>query len=168
MRKLFWAVLILVSCVACGDDDVADHPANSATDASTQTDAAAQPLIDLVRYEISLYDRRIHAVCPCLVAKGEYDTLQACLDLGLSAPDWADCETMALASYDNAMTRVQNQCYFDFLKETAECVETSNCDSNQLAKCGTPDPDCLAKTNERLTLVLTACPSFGLLSRVGQ
>jgi hypothetical protein len=51
------------------------------------------------------------------------------------------------------------------LKQTAECVEAAQCDDTQLGICGTPDPDCLAATNERLVLLLTACPSFGLLSR---
>jgi hypothetical protein len=64
------------------------------------------------------------------------------------------------------MTRAQTSCYYAFLKQTAECVEGAQCDDSQLGVCGTPDPDCLAATNDRLVLLLTACPSFGLLSRV--
>jgi hypothetical protein len=161
MRRLFWALLSLSVCAACSDDD-------SAVQADAAVNVATATLKDVVRYEISLYDRRVRAMCPCLVAKGVYETLQACLDLGLSAPDWLDCETSALASYDSPTTRAQTGCYYGFLKTTAECVEASHCDDTQLATCGTPDSDCLAATNERLQLVLTACPSFGLLSRVGQ
>lgn len=172
MRKPFWAVVTLSLWAACGDDDAGNSHAHETADAGTKLDAgvdidiATAPLMDVVRYEISLYDRRIRAVCPCLVAKGEYDSNEDCLSLGLSSPDWLGCETMALASYDTPMTRAQTSCYYDFLKQTAECVEAAHCDDTQLGSCGTPDADCLTATNERLQIVITACPSFGLLSRL--
>jgi hypothetical protein len=144
----------------------AKETADAAVSADAGVDLITVPLVDLVRYEISLYDRRIRAMCPCLVAKGEYETEQDCLDLGLSGPDWQDCASMALASYDNPMTRAQTSCYFDFLEQTAECVESSQCDDARLASCGTPDSECLSATNERLQLLLAACPSLGLLSRL--
>lgn len=180
MRKPFWAVVTLSLWAACGDDDASNRHASETADAGSHADAgnhvdagidididvATAPLMDVVRYEISLYDRRIRAVCPCLVAKGEYDSVDDCLKLGLSSPDWLGCETTALASYDNPMTRAQTSCYYDFLKQTAECVEAAQCDDTQLGNCGTPDADCLTASNERLQIVITACPSFGLLSRL--
>jgi len=170
MRNQYWAVLALGLVAACDAHQSGARPgsdaADAAADAGADVDAGLPPLIDAVRTEVALYDRRIRAVCPCLVAQGLYQTDQECLDLGLSGPDWVSCATMALASYDNAMTRAQSQCYFDFLRQTAECVEMSNCDVNQLAVCGNPDQDCLARVIDRLNLILTQCPSFGLLSRV--
>jgi hypothetical protein len=129
-------------------------------------DAGPPPLVEVARNEIELYDRRIRATCLCLVEQGKYTTEEECLKVGLSGPDWSDCATKALESYDNAMTRAQSQCYFDFLEDAAECVEASKCDADKLAQCATPDLDCLTVVNERLNLVLAACPDFGLLSRL--
>jgi hypothetical protein len=160
-------VLALSLSAACSDDhDRGQRDARDATPADTDVDAGPPPLVDVVRNEIELYDRRIRATCPCLVEQGQYTTEEECLKLGLSGPDWVDCATKALESYDSAMTRTQSRCYFDFLEEAAECVEASKCDIEQLAQCGTPDLDCLTAVNERLNLVLTACPDFGLLGRL--
>jgi hypothetical protein len=173
MNKHTWLAIAFMSCLGCADDGGArraDVAADAGTDASADAsaDAGMPPLGDAVREEISFYDRRIRATCPCLVAQGEYQTEEDCLKLGLSGPDWVDCATKALAAYDNPTTRSQSKCYFDFLRDAAECVEMSNCATDKLALCGDPDLNCLAENNERLTLLLTACPDFGLLSRVSQ
>jgi hypothetical protein len=159
-------VLVLCLGAACSDDHERDHRPRDAGAERTDADAGPPPLVDVVRSEVELYDRRIRAVCPCLVEQGQYATEEECLKLGASGPDWVECATMALESYDSAETRAQSQCYFEFLEEAAECVEASKCDTEQLTRCATPDLDCLTVVNERLNLVLTACPDFGLLSRV--
>jgi hypothetical protein len=162
---------MLPLCCACHDDDARDAPptGDAGTSESLPTasmDAGQTPLIVLVRSEIELYDRRIRASCPCLVASGAYQSEQECFRFGLSGPDWAECATRALATFDSPTTREQSQCYLRFLADAAECTEAAACDEGKLATCGTPDLDCLALQNERLNLILTACPDFGLLSRL--
>ena len=169
-RPALCALLILPLSGACRDDDAPATQAASdaAVDASLpigRMDAGQTPLIELVRSEIDLYDRRIRAGCPCLVASGAYPSVAECLRLGLSGPDWASCEARALANYDSPSTRDKSQCYFQYLAEAAMCTEAAACDKDKLASCGTPDLDCLASQNERLNLVIAACPDFGLLGR---
>lgn len=168
MYKQTWVVVALMSCLGCADDGArrAEVAEDAGADARAEADAGMPPLVDAVREEVSFYDRRIRATCPCLVAQGEYQTEEDCLKLGLSGPDWVDCATKALAPYDNPTTRAQSRCFDDFLRGAAECVEMSNCATDKLALCGNPDVNCLALNNQRITLLLTACPDFGLLSRV--
>jgi hypothetical protein len=168
MRKRFWVGIALSLCAACSDRSTGAPATSGSAGAAPVADAGPPPLLDVVRDEVALYDRRIHAACPCLVAQGTYSTEDECLKVGLSGPSWVDCATMALASYDNPTTRAQSQCYFDFLRDAAACTEAAHCDAAKLANCGNPDPDCLASQNERVTLLLTACPDFGLLSRVSR
>lgn len=150
------AMLALAATSACSDD----------AEGSDTVDSGPTALMTLVQDEVELYDRRIRATCPCLVEDGVYETEQECLDLGLSRPDWAECATMALADYDSAQARADSQCFIDFLRETAECAEAAECDQDQLAICGTPDGECLVQQSERINVILTACPDFGLLSRL--
>lgn len=155
--QLWITSLVLCVCCACGDD-------------SSDGDAGAgQPALrTLIEEEIALYDRRVIAVCPCLVAQGVYENEQECLDLALSGPDWVECATTALAGYDSAASREDSQCYIDFLEQTAECTEAAECEQDALAECGAPDAECLAMQSDRINVILAECPDFGLLSRVSE
>jgi hypothetical protein len=171
MRRLDCGIVaVLCLYCACSKDAKAKREPDAAvvaheSDAAQSADAGT-PLMTLVQDEVALYDRRIRASCPCLVASGAYQTEQECLDLGLSGPDWVDCATKALADYDNPDTRAQSQCFTRFLTQVAECTEAAACDQDKLANCGAPDPDCLASQSTRINLILAACPDFGLLSRL--
>src|SRR5262245_28570499 len=104
-RRVPIQFVVVCWLAACGDDS--DGMASTA-------DAGPAPLIDLVRREIADYDRRVRASCVCAFKAGSYPTEQACLDVGLSGPDWAECATKALAEYDSAATRADSQCFRDF------------------------------------------------------
>ena len=160
LAKCFWSVLLVsvFAAVSCGDDSEERTPGTA--------DAGPPPLKEIVQQEIANYDRRVRASCKCAVKTGTYPTEQACLEIGLSGPDWVDCETAALENYDSPQTRADNQCYQDFFKTSAECTEQSECDADKLNACGTFSAECLQLNNERLNLILAACPDFGLLSRV--
>jgi hypothetical protein len=162
-------LLALCSLFACGDDDDA-QPAHDAHDAAVDSadaaDASLPPLITALRAEVEQYDRRVRAICPCLVASGTYATEEECLKYALSGPDWAECAEKALADYDSAATRAASQCYTDFSVHIAECTEAAACDADKLAACGSLSSECLAKQNTRINLILVACPDFGLLSRL--
>jgi hypothetical protein len=151
-------LLALCLCsAACGDD--ADH-----VDAAVESDQPSLRM--LVREEIEYYDRRVRAICPCLVESGTYETEQECLDYSLSGPDWVECATRALADFDNPNERAEGQCFADYTREAAECTEAAECDPDKLVTCGVPDPECLAAQSERINALLEMCPDFGLLSRV--
>jgi hypothetical protein len=170
-------VLALGSMYACGDDDA--QPAldarDAAADAAGKTDAASAAdagadaggaLITMLQAVVDQYDRRIRATCTCEVKFGNYKTEKECLDLGLSGPDWASCAAKAVADYDSPASRAGTQCLTEFLEQDAECTEAAKCDTDKLAQCGTPSSECLAKANMGITLILAACPDFGLLSRL--
>jgi hypothetical protein len=173
------AVLALGLLCACGDDDDtqgARDARDAAADAAEKTDAAngmdasnndaGGPLITVLQAEVDQYDRRTRAVCTCAVAAGQYKTEKECLDLGLSGPDWASCAAKAIAGHDGPATRAGTQCLTEFLEQAADCTEAAKCDTDKLAECGTPSSECLAKANMGITLILAACPDFGLLSRL--
>lgn len=158
-KSLVAIPLMLVSvAAACGD--------GSDQGMATSADSGPLPLMEVVRQEIANYDRRVRASCKCAVQTGTYPTEQACLEIGLSGPDWVECETAALKDYDTPQTRADSQCYQDFFKNSADCTENSGCDKNKLNACGTFTAECLQLNNTRLNLILAACPDFGLLSRV--
>jgi hypothetical protein len=143
---------------ACGD----------ATEQGTAdaADAGPLPLIEVVKQEIANYDRRVRASCVCGAKSGTYPSEEACLKVALSAPDWVECATAALKDFDSPETRADSQCYQDFLKTSADCTEKSECDPETLDQCGSFTAECLQRNNQRLNLIITACPDFGLLSRV--
>jgi hypothetical protein len=150
--------IVLCFVAACGD--------GSEQGMATTADSGPLPLIEVVRQEIANYDRRVRASCVCGVKMGTYPTEQACLEIGLSGPDWVECETAALKDYDSPQTRADSQCYQDFFKNSAECTEKSGCDPDKLNACGSFTAECLQLNNQRLNLILAACPDFGLLSRL--
>lgn len=171
-------LLALGLLCACGDDDTQDTRAarDGGADAAGKTDVGSAmdassadtggPLMTRLQAVVDQYDRRIRAVCACQVASGNYKTEKECLDLGLSGPDWAQCATKALADHDSPATRAGTQCLTEFLEQAADCTEAAKCDTDKLAQCGTPSSECLAKANMGITLILAACPDFGLLSRL--
>lgn len=151
-------LIVLSVAAACGD--------GSEQGMATAADSGPLPLMEVVRQEIANYDRRIRATCVCGVKAGQYPTEQACLEIGLSGPDWVECATAALKDFDSPETRMSSQCYQDYMKNSADCTEAAMCDPDKLSACGTFSTDCLLQNNERLNLILTACPDFGLLSRL--
>lgn len=171
-------VLALGLLCACGDDDTQDSRAarDAATDAAGKTDAASgadaggadagAAQLAILQAVVDQYDRRIRAICPCEVALGTYKTEKECLDLGLSGADWAPCAAKAVAGADSPALRAGMQCLTEFLEQAADCTEAAKCDTDKLAVCGTPSSECLAKANMGITLILGACPDFGLLSRL--
>jgi hypothetical protein len=166
-------VLTLCVLCACGNDDTQDarDARDAATDAALTTDAASagdasKPLIETLQAVVDQYDRRVRATCPCEVELGTYKAEKECLDFALSGPDWAECAATALTDYDSPASRAGTQCLTEFLEQAAECTEAAKCDTDKLAECGTPSSECLAKANMGITLILAACPDFGLLSRL--
>jgi hypothetical protein len=169
-KRSIGSLALCLSCACGGGARGARIARDAAADAAHAADAAgsadAGPLRTFLQAEVEQFDRRVRAICPCLVASGSYKTEQECLDLSLSGPDWVQCAAKALADYDSPATRADSQCYVAFLQEAADCTESAACDNTKLAVCGTPQGDCLAKQSMRLNLILAACPDFGLLSRV--
>jgi hypothetical protein len=166
-------VLALCVLCGCGDDDTQDARAarDAATDGAHTTDAASNgdvdgPLMAMLQAAVDQYDRRVRAICPCEVELGTYETEQECLDFALAGPDWARCAAKAIADDDSPASRAGTQCLTEFLEQAAECTEAAQCDTAKLAECGTPSSECLAKANMGITLILAACPDFGLLSRL--
>lgn len=166
--KKVMSILVFSLLCACGDDDDDAQGARDADDAAMDASGAdaGGALITLLQSVVDQYDRRVRAICPCEVKFGTYKTEGECLDFALSGPDWASCAAKAVADYDSPAMRAGTQCLTEFLEQAADCTEAAKCDTDKLAVCSTPSSECLAKANMGITLILAACPDFGLLSRL--
>lgn len=183
VRSCVHALLMTLVVVACGDDDDGDHDPRSdeggrdasaghRRDGSTTRDGGREPADPKVVAEyrellddwVMQWDRIADASCACFAMLDIYESVEECVALVSSGPDWAECASEALAERDDDLNRDDARCIIEQLGLRADCVESREC--SEITMCEPNIDACPLADSALVNVVLEACPDTGLLSRL--
>jgi len=142
-------LIVLATLLGCGGDD----------------DSASNEVRALVADTVDAYDRQFEIQCPCYVQLGAFESVESCMTLVGSGPDWVDCATEVLEENDSPEVRQEVRCSLEQTRAQSDCYEEAMCDLGMSAECQQIDLGCEERDNPLLLLVLERCPDLGLLSR---
>jgi hypothetical protein len=114
------------------------------------------------------FDRSTTTHCECFVLIGAYASVDECVRLLGSGPDWAECGVKVLEDADGALDVEDPQCIIDDAAARADCLEAAKCDPSAVAACQEMREECAILPADLVNALLEACPDTGLLSRLDE
>lgn len=110
-------------------------------------------------------ERGARAECPCWVQTGQFDSVEACIEMMSLRPGWQECVGELPLPDESDDINDQLYCSLEQLKTVNDCVEAAECEPIAAGACRQLRLDCQTASQTFLSGVVNACPGSGTARR---
>jgi hypothetical protein len=164
-------LIFLWICAACGGDDQAAPPPHAAGHEAADHDDAGQAPSNSTpadaHFSVTAFlleiERGTFLTCPCSVQRGEYPSMQDCVEKVSFKPGWQACVAGVELPGEEADVSARLRCALAELQHRNNCLEPAPCTSTVMALCQADTLHCPKLDPGVLTAVIDVCHASVML-----